>query len=111
MKRALGNLVDQIIYCTDSTIALSWCRNLKIKLRLFVYNRVMTILQTVEFSQFNEDKVLLVNDQLKLDNSNEVEVMVECHDSTYETSHHITVSVRSSDSSLSSVGSARVQVN
>ena len=48
MKRALGDLVGQIIYCTDSTIALSWCRNLKIKLRLFVYNRVMTILQMCE---------------------------------------------------------------
>ena len=55
--------------------------------------------------------MLLVHDQLKLDNSNEVEVMVECHDSKYETSHNITDSVRISDSSLSSVGSARVQVN
>ena len=50
VKRALGDLVDQIIYCTDSTIALSWCRNLKIKLRLFVYNRVMTILQMCEWT-------------------------------------------------------------
>ena len=71
------------------------------------YDKVMT----GEFSQFNEDKVLLVHDQLKLDNSNEVEVMVECHDSKYETSHHITDFVKISDSSLSSVGSARVQVN
>ena len=37
--------------------------------------------------------------------------MVECHDSKYGTSHHVTDSVRISDSSLSSVGSARVQVN
>ena len=50
VKKALGDLVDQIIYCTDSTIALSWCRNLKIKLRLFVYNRVMTILQMCEWT-------------------------------------------------------------
>ena len=38
VKRALGDLVDKIIYCTDSTIALSWCRNMNIKLRLFVFN-------------------------------------------------------------------------
>ena len=50
VKRALGDLVGQIIYCTDSTIALSWCRNLIIKLRLFVYSRVMTILQMCEWT-------------------------------------------------------------
>ena len=33
VKRALGDLVDKIIYCIDSTIALSWCRNMNIKLR------------------------------------------------------------------------------
>ena len=32
VKRALGDLVDEIIYCTDSTIALSWCKNMTIKL-------------------------------------------------------------------------------
>ena len=50
VKRALGDLVDQIIYCTDFTFALSWCRNPKIKLRLFVYNRVMTILRMCEWT-------------------------------------------------------------
>ena len=43
VKRALGDLVEEIIYCTDSTIALSWCRNMNIQLRLFFYNRVMMI--------------------------------------------------------------------
>ena len=38
VKRALGDLVEKIIYCTDSSIALSWCRNMTIKLCLFVYN-------------------------------------------------------------------------
>ena len=50
VKRALGDLVDEIIYCTDSPIVLSWCRNMRIKLRLFVYNRVMTILQMWEWT-------------------------------------------------------------
>ena len=38
LKRTLEDLVDEIIYCTDSTIALSWCKNMTIKLRWFVYN-------------------------------------------------------------------------
>ena len=47
VKVALGSDIGEIIYFTDSTIiALSWCRNLNVKLRLFMYNshnRVMTI--------------------------------------------------------------------
>ena len=70
------------------------------------YDKVMT----GEFSQFNEDKVLLVHDLLKLDDSNKVEVMVERQDSKFESSHHSTDSVKIPNSS-SSVGSARVQVN
>ena len=50
VKRALGDLVDEIIYCTDSTIALSWCKNMTFKLRLFVYNRVITILRMCEWT-------------------------------------------------------------
>ena len=48
VKRALGDSVGEIIYCMDSTIALSWCRNMNIKLMLFVFNRVMTILRMCE---------------------------------------------------------------
>ena len=50
VKRALRDLVDKIIYCTDSTIALSWCRNMNIKFRLFVFNKVMTILRMCEWT-------------------------------------------------------------
>ena len=50
VKRALGDLVDEIIFCTYSTIALSWCKNMTIKLRFFVYNRVMTILRMCEWT-------------------------------------------------------------
>ena len=71
------------------------------------YDKVMT----GEFSQFDEDNVLMVHDQLKVDNTNEVEVMVECTDSKYEMCQHVANSVNISDSSLSSLGSARVQVN
>ena len=50
VKKALGDKVGEIIYVTDSTIALSWCNNTNIKLRLFVYNRVMTILRMCEWT-------------------------------------------------------------
>ena len=50
VKQALGDLVDKIMYCTDSTIALSWCKNITIKLRLFLYDRVMTILRMCEWT-------------------------------------------------------------
>ena len=50
IKSALGSDVEEIIYITDSTIALSWCSNQMIKLRLFVYNRVMTILRLFEWT-------------------------------------------------------------
>ena len=50
IKKALGDSVGEIIYATDSTIALSWCSNPNIKLRLYVYNRVMTILRLGEWT-------------------------------------------------------------
>ena len=50
VKSALTSEVGEIIYVTDSTIALSWCSNQEIKLRLFVFNRVMTILRLFEWT-------------------------------------------------------------
>ena len=50
IKKALGDSVEEIIYATDSTIALSWCSNPNIKLRLYVYNRVTTILRLGEWT-------------------------------------------------------------
>ena len=41
-KNSSGSRIREIIYVTDSSIALNWCSNENIKLRLFVYNRVMT---------------------------------------------------------------------
>ena len=55
VKKALGDRVGEIIYVTDSTIALSWCNNSNIKLRLFVYNRVMTILRMIEWTTGTKD--------------------------------------------------------
>ena len=36
VKRALGSRVKEVIYISDSMIALSWCSSLEKKLRLFV---------------------------------------------------------------------------
>jgi hypothetical protein len=55
VKKALGDRFGEIIYVTDSTIALCWCSNSNIKLRLFVYNRVMTILRMIEWTTGTKD--------------------------------------------------------
>ena len=55
VKKALGDRIGEIIYVTDSTIALSWCSNSNIKLSLFVYNRVMTILRMIEWTTGTKD--------------------------------------------------------
>ena len=59
IKAALGQEVGEIIYVTDSTIALSWCSNQAIKLRLFVYNRVMTILRMFEWTTGAKENPLM----------------------------------------------------
>ena len=50
VKRALGSRVKEVIYVSDSMIALSWCSSLEKKLRLFVQNRVSTILRMVQWT-------------------------------------------------------------
>ena len=59
VKRALGDLVGEIIYCTDSTIALSWCRNMNIKLWLFVYNRQRISLRMCDWTTGNTEVPLV----------------------------------------------------
>jgi len=58
VKAALGSEIGEVIYVTDSTIALSWCSNQSIKLRLFVYNRVMTILRLFEWTTGSKENPL-----------------------------------------------------
>ena len=54
-KRALGDRVTEIIYATDSSIALSWCLNTSIKLRLYVHNRVESIRRLVQWTLDTDD--------------------------------------------------------
>ena len=50
VKRALGDRVKEVIYVSDSMIALLWCSSLEKKLRLFVQNRVATVLRMVSWT-------------------------------------------------------------
>ena len=43
VKNAIGDRVSEVLYFTDSSIAMSWVHNSKKKLRLFCLNRVMEI--------------------------------------------------------------------
>ena len=65
VKSSLGSEIGEVIYLTDSTIALSWCSSETIKLRLFVYNRVMTILRLFEWTTGSKDVVLFHKDGSK----------------------------------------------
>ena len=50
VKKALGSLIDEVIYITDSTIALCWAFNTKKRLRHYVLNRVALIRQMIEWT-------------------------------------------------------------
>ena len=50
VKKALGDLVTDIKYFTDSTIALCWVSNTSKKHRMFVFNRVAEIRRCIEWS-------------------------------------------------------------
>ena len=50
VKRTMGTRVKEVIYISDSMIALSCCSSLEKKLLLFVQNRVSTIIRMVQWS-------------------------------------------------------------
>ena len=50
VAKSIGPKVEDIIFATDSTIALSWCCNPTKKLRLFVFSRVETIRRMIEWT-------------------------------------------------------------
>ena len=53
-KRALGEKVNEIIYLTDSTIALCWVQNTNIKVRAFIFSRVQAIRRMIQMSTDQE---------------------------------------------------------
>ena len=50
VKKALGDKIQDIIYVTDSTIALSWCHNTSKKLRAFIFARVESIRRMIQWT-------------------------------------------------------------
>ena len=50
VKKSLGDAVGEVIYATDSTIAMCWTFNLQKRLRLYVLNRVSIIRQMIEWT-------------------------------------------------------------
>ena len=55
VKKAFGDRVGEIIYITDSTIALCWVHNTAKRLRVYVLNRVETIRRMMEWTTGEEE--------------------------------------------------------
>ena len=53
-KRALGNKVKEIVYLTDSTIALCWVQNTHIKVRAYIFSRVQAIRRMIQMTTESE---------------------------------------------------------
>ena len=49
-KKSIGESIEDIIYVTDSTIALCWVSNTSKRLKQYVLNRVMLIRQMIEWT-------------------------------------------------------------
>ena len=49
-KRAIGTRVQELLYLTDSAVALAWCQSAGKRLRLFVNNRVEAIHRLVNWT-------------------------------------------------------------
>jgi len=59
VAKALGDWVDEVLYFTDSTIAMCWVMNTSKKLRMFVHNRVVTIRRYMEWASRIDDPLPL----------------------------------------------------
>ena len=59
VKKALGNRVEEILYFTDSTIAMCWCHNISKKLRMFTLYRVADIRRNILGSSYSTEEVEL----------------------------------------------------
>ena len=66
VKTALGDIVEEVLFFTDSSIAMSWCHNTNKKLRLFCLNRVAEIRQLINSITGNPDNLPLYHVDGKL---------------------------------------------
>ena len=64
-KRALGEKVKDIIYLTDSTIALCWIHNTQIKVRAYIFTRVQATRRMIQIAT-GKDEIPLFHIEGKL---------------------------------------------
>jgi hypothetical protein len=61
VNKALDGLVKDILYVTDSTIAMSWCHNVNRKLKPYVRSRVESIRRMIEWTDVPIEELPLVH--------------------------------------------------
>ena len=61
VNKALNGLVSDIIYVTDSTIAMSWCHNVNRKLKPYVRSRVESVRRMIEWTDVPIEELPLVH--------------------------------------------------
>jgi hypothetical protein len=66
VKTALGDSIKDVIYVTDSSIALAWCHNTSKRLRLYCLNRVMEIRRLIQSAVGHHDELPLFHIDGKL---------------------------------------------
>ena len=60
-NKCLDGLVKDILYVTDSTIAMSWCHNINRKLKPYVRSRVESIRRMIEWTDLPTEELPLVH--------------------------------------------------
>ena len=82
VSKALEGMVTQIIYVTDSTIALSWCHNVNKRLRLYVHSRVESIRRMIEWTLNSTEELPLFHVDGRL---NIADLLTKEHDISTQT--------------------------
>ena len=63
VKKVLGDKIQDILYITDSTIALSWCHKTAKKLRALIFARVESIRRMIQWTT-GQDSIPLFHIEL-----------------------------------------------
>jgi hypothetical protein len=82
VSKALEGMITQILYITDSTIALSWCHNINKRLRLYVHSRVESIRRMIEWTLDSTEELPLFHIDGRL---NIADLLTKEHDVSTQT--------------------------
>lgn len=77
VSKALGSIVEDILYFTDSTVALSWCHNTEKKLKMYVFNRVSTARRYMQWAKPAAETISLFHIDGK---ANIADLLTKSHD-------------------------------